>query len=30
MPNLAFNRTREYGPSTWQTSVVAGRLTWSC
>jgi hypothetical protein len=28
-PNHAFNRTRRYGPSTWQTPVAAGRLTWS-
>src|SRR5947207_2251528 len=26
-PNHAFNRTRRYGPSTWRTSVAAGRLT---
>src|SRR5947208_15112393 len=24
--NHAFNRTRRYGPSTWRTSVAAGRL----
>jgi hypothetical protein len=29
-PNHAFNRTRRYGPSTWRSSLAAGRLTWSC
>ena len=29
-PNHAFNRIRRYGPSTWRSSVAAGRLTWSC
>ena len=27
--NRAFNRTRRYGPSIWQKSVAARRLTWS-
>jgi len=29
-PNHAFNRTRRHGPSFWQSSMAAGRLTWSC
>ena len=29
MANHAFNRPRRYGPSTCQSPVAAGRLTWS-
>ena len=26
LPNHVFNRTRRYGPSTWRSSVAAGRV----